>query len=149
MSSPLSDDAINARATYLRQLDLVDDGVDAVEMSRTLAARKETIAALRVQLNLLRESYKLVDAISYLSTHEKGRKALAKNGVKARAVSARAVIEALEREWDGLENKPRRDTFVKENYDRICTDSYGENKEKWITERYFKRLLNPNERRKV
>lgn len=149
MSNPLSDDATIARATFLQQFELIDGGVDAVEMSRTSAQRKETIAALRVQLNLLKKSYKIVSDISYFATHEKGRKALAKNGVKARAVSARKVIEALEHEWDGLEIKPRRDIFVKENYDRICTNSYGEETKKWITKQYFKRLLNPNERRKV
>ena len=149
MSNPLSDDAIIGRATYLRQLDLIDAGVDAIERSHNSAQRKETVAALRVQLNLLRDSYNLVDNISYFATHEKGRKALANTGVNARKASSNKVIILLEREWDTLDPKPKyRDRWVQNNYKRICTEAYGKNEEKWISEDYFKRLLMPSQRPK-
>lgn len=149
MTSPLNDDSIIAYATFLMMLRHIEAGVDAVDAARNQVERKETIAALREQLKLLREGYDHVSDIRYYATHERGRKASPANAVNQRHAGSRKLSELLEHAWFLLEHKPRQDTFSRDNYRRLCTEAWGDDESKWIAEAQFKKRLAPSARCKT
>jgi hypothetical protein len=123
-TSPLSDDLVIARATYLKMIDTLEGGVDAIQACENAAQRAQAIGCLREQISLIRQGYQLSSSLSYLATHEKGRTAAARKGGAAKAAFAHAIIPCLERDWDSIppDDRQTHEGWLKHNLKRILTD---------------------------
>ena len=148
---PLSDDSVIARATFLKMIDTLDGGVDAIESCKTAAQRAQAIGCLREQISLIRQGYLLSSDLSYLATHEKGRTAASRKGGEAKAAFAHAIIPCLERDWDSIPSDDRQthEGWLKHNLKRILTECEYENlidDAKVFAQ--VKRWLNPSQRTK-
>jgi hypothetical protein len=155
-TSPLSDDLVIARATFLGMLDALHLGVDVIEASTNAAQRAEAIAALHVMIEEVKGADRLTSDINYIVTHEKGQKSSSQRARNVRLKPSKSLDDYLEKQWFSLDKKPHQDTFVKEHYPIFCGQEYetetGANasrkKLKRISEKQFKKRLSPSQRRK-